>query len=90
MHNITTQVGQIKWSKWATPDERTQRDKERMDSQQAFLFDAVGIETKHTLHKIINYDRNTSGNTIWIRKSYNRTGTNVNRLMHYSIIGSID
>jgi len=25
MHNITTQVGQIKWSKWATPDERTQK-----------------------------------------------------------------
>ncbi len=24
MHNITTQVGQIKWSKWATPEERTQ------------------------------------------------------------------
>jgi len=20
MHNITTQVGQIKWSKWATPE----------------------------------------------------------------------
>jgi hypothetical protein len=25
MHNISTQVGQIKWSKWATPDERTQK-----------------------------------------------------------------
>jgi hypothetical protein len=23
MHNITTQVGQIKWSKWATPELRT-------------------------------------------------------------------
>jgi hypothetical protein len=25
MHNITTQVGQIKWSKWATPEEQTHK-----------------------------------------------------------------